>query len=323
MLAEHAGFIMDYRANDDMQIWLADKHFDPSYVTVPYFDTPHWNSFNEAKKKGKDFFANHFTFEGKNKFYEDLFKLVPGATDEAKEYYFSCPSLAISTVLLDNVGLYIENFSGIPYTDDENNTLMRFGKVFQQTYTRFLDLQKAEAQAREAQVELSLERVRAKTMAMHTSEHVGETVATMFDELVKLGIEKTVRCGISVIDESQEMEVWRASYNTDGKVDMVIGRIDMTIHPLLKGVYKAWKNKETAYAYELAGKDLKDYYREINNSPKFPAQFEIGSLPAIEAVSQCLSFFPEGCAIFVFSLLKLNYQKMRSNSLKDSQVFLV
>ncbi|MEZ4692222.1 MAG: hypothetical protein R3A12_19520 [Ignavibacteria bacterium] len=72
------------------------------------------------------------------------------------KFYLSCPGLAISTVLLDNVGLYIENFSGTPYTDEENKTLMRFGKVFQQTYTRFLDLQKS-AQAREAQIELGLE----------------------------------------------------------------------------------------------------------------------------------------------------------------------
>ena len=77
--------------------------------------------------------------------------MIPGLPEEAKEFYFSCPGLAVSTVLLENVGLYIENFSGIPYSDEENDTLMRFGKVFQQTYTRFLDLQKAEAQAREAQ----------------------------------------------------------------------------------------------------------------------------------------------------------------------------
>ena len=31
----------------------------------------------------------------------------------------------------------------------------RFAKVFEQTYTRFLDLQKAEAQAREAEIQLS------------------------------------------------------------------------------------------------------------------------------------------------------------------------
>ena len=52
----------------------------------------------------------------------------------------------------------------------------RFANVFEQTYTRFLDLQKAEAQAREAQIELALERVRARTMAMQNSDELSETV---------------------------------------------------------------------------------------------------------------------------------------------------
>src|SRR5213075_2191875 len=103
-----------------------------------------------------DFFTNLLSFEEKNRFYQDLFKLVTGVPEAAKEYYFNCPGLAVSTVLLENVGLYIENFSGTPFTEEENNTLMRFGKVFQQTYTRFLDLQKAEVQARESQIEAGL-----------------------------------------------------------------------------------------------------------------------------------------------------------------------
>ena len=146
ILIEHTGFIVDYKERDDMHIWLTDKYASPFEITIPYFDSPHWNSFIEAKEKGKSFFANHLTFDVKNKFYEDLFKLIPSLPEESKQSIFSQPGLAISTVLLENVGLYIENFSGIPYTDEENNTLMRFGNVFQQTYTRFLDLQKAEAQ---------------------------------------------------------------------------------------------------------------------------------------------------------------------------------
>ena len=160
---EHTGFILDYKKRDDMFIWLADQHAVPSpQISIPYFDSPHWNSFLEAKKKKKHFFANQFDFKAKNKFYKDLFKLIPGIPKETIDFYLGCPALAISTVLLDNVGLYIENFEGIPYTDEENDVLMRFGKVFQQTYTRFLDLQKAEAQARESQIEAALERVRAQ-----------------------------------------------------------------------------------------------------------------------------------------------------------------
>jgi hypothetical protein len=74
---EHTGFIMDYKARDDMHIWLADKHEVPSEVTFPYFDSPHWNSFIEAKVEGIDFFANHLNFEEKNKFYQGLFNLFP------------------------------------------------------------------------------------------------------------------------------------------------------------------------------------------------------------------------------------------------------
>src|SRR5205085_3941822 len=108
----------------------------------------------------------------------------------------------------------------------------RFAKVFEQTYTRFLDLQKAEAQAREAKIEASLERVRSKTMAMHNSQDVGDTVTTVFDELVELGIE-TMRCGIGIMQESEEMEVWTAKPNVSGKAELVIGRLNIGMHSLL------------------------------------------------------------------------------------------
>ena len=51
------------------------------------------------------------------------------------------------------------------FSDEASIFFRRFAKVFEQTYTRFLDLQKAEAQARESQIQLALERVRARTMA--------------------------------------------------------------------------------------------------------------------------------------------------------------
>ena len=185
---EHTGFLMDYKARDDMHIWLADQHLVPSEVTIPWFDSPPNNSIKEAKEKGQDFFKYHLTFEEKNKFYRDLFKFIPAVPEETLEYYLNCPGLAGSGVLLENIGLYIENFSGTPYTDEENNTLMRLGKVFQQTYTRFLDLQKAEAQAREAEIQLALERVRARTMAMQKQNDLLGVLDLFVEQLVKLGV---------------------------------------------------------------------------------------------------------------------------------------
>ncbi len=169
---DHAGFVVDYTPRGDWHFWIADEQDIPSKITHPYFESVWANQFNEAKEKGADFFATNLNFEEKNKFYNELLSYVPGLPEASKDFYLSCPGLAGSTVLLDNVGLYIENFSGIPYSDEENKILMRFGKVFQQTYTRFLDLQKAEAQAREAQIEAALERVRSRTMAMQKSEEL-------------------------------------------------------------------------------------------------------------------------------------------------------
>ena len=199
---QHAGFLMDYKENEDMHIWLADPHKVPSELTIPYFDSPHWNSFMEAKEKGLDFFANQLDYEEKNRFYNDLLKLFP-VPDEAREYYQTCPGLAISTVLLDNIGLYIENFSGIPYTDEENAILMRFGKVFEQAYIRFNDLKQAEMQAREAHIEVSLERVRSRSMAMHKSDELLEAGEIIFIEMQKLGIE-SLTAGLVLMDKEEK-----------------------------------------------------------------------------------------------------------------------
>ena len=257
---EHTGFLMDYKERDDMHIWLADKQEIPSEVIIPYFDSPPNNSIKEAKEKGQDFFKYLLTFEEKNKFYQDLFKFIPGVPEESLEYYFSCPGLAGSGVLLENIGLYIENFSGTPYTDEENKTLMRFGKVFQQTYTRFLDLQKAEAQAREAQIEAALERVRARAMAMHKSEDILSTTTVVFAELKKLDV-NSIRCGVALLSkDSRSAKVYAAATSSDGELKTLYRTIEMTDHPSQAQQYQSWLSQEN-YFIELKADELRSYYR--------------------------------------------------------------
>ncbi|CAM3303292.1 nuclear transport factor 2 family protein [Aequorivita lipolytica] len=205
---EHTGFIINYKERDDMYIWLADNHDVPTQVTLPYFDCAHFNSFNVAKQRGNDFFANQLSFEEKNKFYKNLFEFIPEASKEIKDYYFGRKALAISTVLLDNIGLYIENFDGIPYSEEENAILLRFGKVFQQTYTRFLDLKKAEAQTREAQINLAVERVRAKALAMYASEEIMEVVFKLKEEIMGLDIPNVAAATIHIKEKDGTYTMW-------------------------------------------------------------------------------------------------------------------
>jgi signal transduction histidine kinase len=209
--AEHAGIVVDYEVGKDWNFWVAETQDIPSRITVPYLDAVWDRQFVEAKEKGKDFFATQLNFEEKNSFYQELLEHIPGLTKKAKNFYFTCPGLAISTVIQADVALYIENFSGIPYSDDENNTLSRFVKVFQQTYTRFLDLQNAEAQAREAQIETALERVRSQSMGMQTSEDLSKVTTVMFEQLRMLGGE-LYATGIVLCDKHKDhVEQWHST----------------------------------------------------------------------------------------------------------------
>src|SRR6185369_5776097 len=73
---------------------------------------------------------------------------------------------------------------------------------------RYLDLQKAEAQTLEAQIEAGLERVRSRTLAMHSSDELAETAAVVFKQLINLGIEPN-RLYIGIIkDENGDAEFW-------------------------------------------------------------------------------------------------------------------
>jgi hypothetical protein len=82
-----------------------------------------------------------------------------------------------------------------PLSEEHFDILLRFAKVFDLTYTRFNDLKQAEFQAQEARVEATLERVRARAMAMHDSNDLSETASMAFTELRKLGI-TPIRFGV-------------------------------------------------------------------------------------------------------------------------------
>ena len=256
--AEHAGFYIDYKANDDMHIWLADPNIEPFFAVIPYFDTPTWNSFLEAKANGTAFHSDLLDFEEKNKFYQSLFRLFP-VPEEAQTFYMQCKGLAVSTVLLDTVGLYIENFSAIPYTDEENRILMRFGKAFQQTYTRFLDLQKAEAQAREAQIEAALERVRSQAMAMTESNDLLDIVVTMRNEFVKLGHEAGYFWHMRWLKDTYE----KAMTSGDGtKIGMVM-KLPRRIHAEVPLLANWEKTDAPTVVYVMNVEETLDYVHKM------------------------------------------------------------
>ncbi|MEN2282968.1 ATP-binding protein [Algoriphagus sp. SE2] len=262
---DHAGFVVDYTPQGDWHFWIADEQQIPSKITHPYFESVWATQFNEAKENGVDFFTTNLDFEEKNKFYKELLTHVPGLSEEVKAFYLNCPGLAITTVLSTNVSLYIENFSGIPYTEAENKIVMRFGKVFQQTYTRFLDLQKAEAQAREGQIELSLERIRAQVTAMRQSDELFDIVVAMRKEFISLGHEADYFWHMKWTPENYQMSMT----SEDGeRVGMIIS-VPKFVHDEIPRLAEWEKSDSPIIALDLNGPEAWDYIDKMNTYGKY------------------------------------------------------
>ena len=117
-------------------------------------------------------------------------------------------------------------------------------------------------QAREAQIEAALERVRSKAMGMHKTEDLNPAVAIVFEELEKLDL-GVLRCGITILDkEKRTGAVWMTSLTDQGSSVQTSGGESFDIHPLLQGAFNAWLSQED-FNYTLEGDDLTAYYNAV------------------------------------------------------------
>ncbi|HEV8272532.1 MAG TPA: tetratricopeptide repeat protein, partial [Chitinophagaceae bacterium] len=152
-------------------------------------------------------------------------------------------------------------------SEESFNILSRFAKVFDLSYTRFRDLQKAEAQAREAQIELGLERVRARAMAMQKSDELSELVDTVFKELTKLDF-ALAWCIINIIDgPSLSNTVWAANPDIHKAPDSY--HMKFEDYPFHDAMMKGYKEKKTKYIYVLEGEEKKVYDEYLFKETEF------------------------------------------------------
>ena len=294
---DHAGFVVDYKPKGDWTFWIADERDIPTQITHPWFESVWANQFNEAKENGEDLFATNLNFEEKNKFYNELLSHVSGLPEASRDFYLSCPGLAATTVLLENVALYIENFSGTSYTAEENNILIRFARVFEQTYTRFLDLQKAEAQAREAQIEGALERVRSTSLAMYSSMDLSKVVFVVFTELMKLDA-RLDRCLLLIVDPKKLDITW---YLT-GKEGLLSNNgflVPDNTHPSHQAYLEGWRTKRKKWQYLLGGDEKRrwDAYGFSQTGLAQLPDFIKADMSAVETIHLTISSDNFGCLI--------------------------
>ena len=140
-------------------------------------------------------------------------------------------------------------------------TLKRFAGAFDLAYRRFEDLKQAEHQAREAQIEAAVERVRAEAMAMHQPSDLVKVTQTLIKEITNLGIDGITGAAFILVDENDIVTMWDISdpgnmgYTRDHK-----STYDPKEFNMLGEFWRKWKKGEEYFVIEY---DLEKNKKEL------------------------------------------------------------
>jgi len=213
-------------------------------AAIPFLDHPIYRVLAEGTTKGERFFTEEYTREEKIIFFKHLFKFPPynSSTPEWKEKVLSREGGYTRSVSVSHyTSIFVVNHFGRKLSDKDNEILKRFGKVFEQSYTRFLDLQNAESRAFEAIKQASMDRVRGEIASMRTSEDLNRITPIIWRELETLDVPFT-RCGVFIVDEDKE-EVQAYLTTPDGKALGVL-YLSFDANELTKNIAYHWQGKQ-------------------------------------------------------------------------------
>jgi signal transduction histidine kinase len=265
----YTAIIIIFKEGSKDIVWWMENKIKQQYprIVIKYADIAYLQDLFKAKEKGKELFSKCYVGEQKDTLYQYLFEHtdLKSVAEEQKRFLWENEFASISIAFAKNTAIHLTSYSERSFSEEDNEILKRFAKVFDQAYTRFRDLQKAEAQARESQIEAALERVRTRAMAMHKADDLNPAVAIVFEELDKLNL-GMLRCGIGIINkENRSVAVWTTSASDERNTVQVSGAESMDIHPLLQGAFDAWI-RQSDFSYRLEGDDLLQYYKAVGQT---------------------------------------------------------
>ncbi len=208
--------------------------------------------------------------------------------DKKKGLFYYFYSIGIGSIGISTFGSIDE---------DQKALLKRFRNVFALSYQRYMDIAKAEAQAREAQIEAALERVRSRSMAMYNSADLSLVVYEMFTELVKLDAQLD-RCIIMIVDP----ETLGINWYLTGKEGLLSNNgffVQNNSHPSHQAYLDGWRTKRKKWQYNLAGEEKKNWDKfgfSKTGLSQLP-EFIKADMSAIESIHLTISSDDFGCLI--------------------------
>ncbi len=252
VLNDEKRFFLDYDYSD---------HLGGSINNIKYNSHPIVENYLEQIKRADDAFAEVIIdgteLDGWKEFRRNVGQLDDPRLNETHALYYYLHSIGVG-----DIG--ISTFK--PINESQIKIIQRFRNVFDLAYRRYTDITKAEAQAREAQIEAALERVRTNAMAMQNSNDLAKIVEIVFTELKKVGFE-TIRCGIGIIEgaETKKVDIWSTTLADEDLSIQISGDEVLEGHALLDGIIEHWIN-QTEFSYVLEGEDFFKYYKAVEKT---------------------------------------------------------
>ena len=265
------GILLFTEGSKDHIQWIADPgHSYPAYFHNPYTEYSLSVELIRAKESGVDYFSKLFPFEEKNEFFKYLFEHSDYSRlpDDIKKLILGSKNYGYSVAFGKNSAILVPTNTGQLLSDNERDILKRFAKVFEQAYVRFSDLQKAEGQARESEIQLALERVRARTMAMHKTEELADTAQVLFQQISELG-QIPDRVSICIPDETKgQVDFWV----TDQAGTQIQTSFKTAINEphVIAKMMTAWKASKKSMVVDLQGTALNEWIRYVKDEVHLP-----------------------------------------------------
>ena len=232
---------------------------------LPYFENVLFSDFIKARKSGKELLPVVYSFEEKNKYFQYAFEHSDFRiiSEELKKWILEQPYFGYSVAIQKHSAIFFNDYTGKLFSVEENDILIRFAKVFDQAYTRFLDLQKAEIQTREAEIQLAMERVRARTMAMQKSDELPEAANLLFQQVKSLGLPAWSAGYCLWEDKRKAITLWMSSED----VIQQSFKIPTTDEWTFIKFREAYEKGELFVAFDIGGKEIIEHYNYLKKLP--------------------------------------------------------
>ncbi|SOE21061.1 Signal transduction histidine kinase [Spirosomataceae bacterium TFI 002] len=287
-------------------------------AVVPYIDNPIFLNLRNAIVKKTAFIDEVISKKDKIAFFQHLFKHHPWdkAPLEAQERMLALPGpYARVATISNNTSIFMLNNVGKPFSDFDKQVLIRSGEVFEQLYTRFLDLQKAEEQNIKLQ-ELEATKTRFYTNITHEFRTPLTVISGMANQIAD-NPKKWLDQGMSMIIRNSESLLVLVNQMLDlSKLEsgnMLFNTIQADIAPYLKYL--------TESVHSLA--EMKNITLIFNSADeKKMLDFDKDKIQQImlNLLTNAIKFTPDGGKVNVAIKLKAEQKPLLHISVEDSGI---